>query len=138
MKISKIILGTIIPIAITTLIVIGCLFINQIFFTEPNIACETYQLSNTTYLTYALIIIAFTSFYQIAIGNFILKQDKNSFVLGLLNSLTYALFYIGILILINLFQRKIEWDFFLIFFLLFFILGLLFTVSIKLWRKIIL
>lgn len=138
MKISKILIRTIIPISITTLIVIGCLFINQIFFTEPNIACETYQLSNTTYLTYALIIITFTSFYQIVIGNFILKQDKNSFVLGLLNSLTYALFYIGILILINLFQRKIEWDFFLIFFLLSFILGLLFTVSIKLWRKIIL
>lgn len=137
MNTSKTILGTIIPIAITTLIVIGCLFINQTFFTEPNIACETYQLSNTTYLTYALILIAFSSFYQIAVGNFILKQDKNSFVLALLNSLTYALFLIGVLIVINLFQRKIEWDFFLIFFLLFFILGLLFTTSINLWRKII-
>lgn len=137
MNTSKTILGTIIPIAITTIIVIGCLFINQTFFTKQNIACETYQLSNTTYLIYALILIAFSSFYQIVIGNFILKQDKNSFVLALLNSLTYALFFIGVLILINLFQRKIEWDFFLIFFLIFFILGLLFTVSINLWRKII-
>lgn len=47
MKISKILIGTIISISITTLIVIGCLFINQIFSTESNIACETYQLSNS-------------------------------------------------------------------------------------------
>lgn len=136
MKISRALLETILPITITTFIVIACFFINQLLFTEPNIACETYQLSNTTYLIYALIIIVFCSFYQIVIGNFILKQCKKSFAMILFNSLAFALFFSGILIVINLFQRKIEWDFFLIFFLIFFILGLLFTIVIQLWRKI--
>lgn len=138
MKISKILLETIIPISIISLIVIGYFFINQTFFTEPGLICETYQLSNTTYLTYALILIVFSSFYQILIGNFLLQLNKNRFATILLNSLVFSIFFSGILIIINLFQRKIEWDFFIMLFLIFFILGLLFTVLIKLWRRIVL
>lgn len=136
MKISRALLETILPITIATFIVILYFFINQFFFIESNIACETYQLSNTTYLIYALILIVFCSFYQILVGNFILKQCKNSFAMLLLNGLSFTLFFNVILMLINLFQRKIEWDFFLIFFLILFIYGLLLTIVIKLWRKI--
>jgi len=137
MKISKVLLETIVPIAITTFIIIGYFFVDQNFFSDPKLICESYVLSNMTYLTYALVIILFSSFYQIFIGNFILKQNKNSFVLTLLNSLAFSIFFIGILILVNLYQRKTEWDFFIIIFLMLFILGLLFTLLIKLWRKII-
>lgn len=137
MKISKALLETILPIMIVTFIVIAYFFINQFLFTETNIACETYQLSNSAYLIYTLILIVSCSFYQILVGNFILKQCKNNFAMLLVNSLSFTLFFSVILILINLFQRKIEWDFFLIFFLIFFIYGLLLTIVIKLWRKII-
>ncbi|PBJ12204.1 hypothetical protein BSF42_21590 [Flavobacterium sp. ACN6] len=136
MRISKVLLETIAPIAITTFIIIGYFFVEQTFFTEPGLICETYHLSNITYLTYALILIVFSSFYQILIGNFILQLNKNVFVTILLNSLAFSIFFIGILILINLYHRKIEWDFYIIIFLILFILGLLFTVVIKLWRKL--
>lgn len=136
MKISKVLLETIVPIAITTFIIIGYFFVDQNFFSDPKLICESYVLSNMTYLTYALVIILFSSFYQIFIGNFILKQNKNNFVLTLLNSLAFSIFFIGILILINLYQRKTEWDFFIIIFLMLLMLGLLFTLLIKLWRKI--
>ena len=138
MKISKALLETILPITIVTFIVIACFFINQFLFTEPNIACETYQLSNTTYLIYTMILIVSCSFYQILVGNYIIKHCKNNFSMLWVNSLSFTLFFSVILILINLFQRKIEWDFFLIFFLIFFIYGLLLTIVIKLWRRFLL
>lgn len=139
MKISKILLETVLPITIGTSLIAGYLFITNELFPKPELeSCEGYQIHPTVYLIYMLIVVIFSSLYQITLGKWIQKRNENSFALGMVNSLTFAMFFTGILVIINLFQkeRKIEWDFFFIIFLIIFLLGLLFSTLIKLCRKI--
>ena len=139
MKISKILLETVLPITIGTLLLIGYFFVTNELFSEPGLeSCEGYQIYPTVYLTYMLVIVIISSLYQITLGKWILKRNENSFALRMVNSLTFAIFFTGILVIINLFQkqRKIEWDFFFIIFLITFLLGLLFSTLIKLFQKI--
>jgi hypothetical protein len=139
MKFSKILLGTILPITIGALFIVGYFFITDKFFREPELkACESCFPSNTVYGTYFLAITIPSAFYQIIIGKWILKKNKDSFALNVLNSTVFALFFTGVSIVINLFsgKRKIEWDFFPIIFLGIFLLGIFYSVLMKLCRKI--
>lgn len=139
MKISKILLETVLPITIGTTFLVGYFYVTNELFSEPRLeSCERYQILPIVYLQYIFIIVTFSSLYQISVGEWILKRNKNNFVLSILNSLTYALFFTGILAIINLFQKvkKIEWDFFIFIFLIIFLIGIFFTTLIKLSRKI--
>ena len=78
MKISKIILETILPITIGTLIFISYFFITDKFASnEAELEkCERYELSTAVYLIFEFVIILISSFYQIVIGNWILKRKR--------------------------------------------------------------
>ena len=75
------------------------------------------------------------SLYQIAIGNSILKRNGNSVKLSFLNVIVFAILVIAILIVMNLFLRKVEWDFYPLIFIALILLGLSFTVLIKFSQK---
>lgn len=139
MKVFKVLLETILPITIVTLIPIGHFFINDKLFPEPKLKnCDSCHISNITYLTYTLVIVILTSFYQLIFGKWILQNNKPCIILNIVNCMAFAIFYTGILAFINLFQveRKIEWDFIVAGFVLLFLFGLAFTVSIILFQKI--
>lgn len=137
MKISKILLETILPITIGALFLIGYFFISDKLFREPELeSCEIYDISNTVYLTYLFVIIILSCLYQITLGKLILKKYEKNYAPSVLNSLVFGIFFTVIFIIINLFQRKMEWDFYPIIFLALFLLGLLFSVLIKICQKI--
>jgi len=137
MKISKILLEIVLPITIGVLLIIGYFFITDIFFLEPELeSCENYFPSSTDYLKLILVIVIPFSLYQIIIGRWILKRNENSLMLNIVNSIVFAIFFIGIFIIINLFRRKVEWDFYPVIFFLMFIFGLFYSILMKLCRKI--
>jgi predicted neutral ceramidase superfamily lipid hydrolase len=139
MKTSKILLETVLPISIGTLILVGYFFFSQSFPEETKIeSCERYDISISVYFTYFIVIITLTSLYQILLGNRILKRNKNSFILNTVNNIVFATFFTGVLVLINLFhtEKKIEWEFFIIIFLAIFLLGIFYAFLIKLFGKI--
>ena len=136
MKISKILLETVLPIIIGAIFIVGYFFISDKFFREPGLEdCEICYPSTVEYLKNILVIVVTISLYQITIGNSILKRNGNSVKLSFMNSIVFAILVIGILIVINLFLRKVEWDFYPIIFIALLLLGLSFTVLIKLSRK---
>lgn len=136
MKISRILLETLLPITIGAVFISGYFFITDKFFREPELLnCESCYPSALEYLKNILIIVLPISLYQIAIGNSILKRKGNSLKLTFLNSIVFAILIIGILFVINLFLRKVEWDFYPVIFIALILLGLLFTVLIKISRK---
>lgn len=138
MKISRILLETVLPITIGTLFLVGYFFISDKLLREPELeSCESYYPGNTVYLTYLLVIVILSSLYQITLGKWILKRNEKSFAPSVVNSIVFAIFFTVIFVIINLFRRKIEWDFYPIIFLAIWILGLLFSALIKLFRKIL-
>jgi hypothetical protein len=140
MKISKILLETILPITIGALFIVGYFFITDKFFRVPELeACESYFPSITVYVTYFIAITILSIFYQIIIGKWILKKNKDSFAINVLNSTVFVLFFAGVSILINLLsgKRKIEWEFFPVIFLEILLLGIFYCVLMKLCRKIL-
>ena len=137
MKISKILVETILPITIGAIIIVAYFFITDRFFREPGVEdCESCYPSTLVYLKNILAIVLPISFYQITIGNSILKRNGNSMKLCFLNTIVFAILVLGILIVINLFLRKLEWDFYPIIFIALIFLGLIFTVLIRFSRKI--
>ena len=138
MKIYKVLLETILPITIVTLLPVGYFFFTDKIFPDPELTdCESCHISNIIYLKYTLAIVIPSSLYQMFFGKWILKKNGNSFILNIGNCIAFAIFFTGILALINLFQveKKVEWDFILAGFLALFVLGLTFTASIKLCQK---
>ena len=134
---KKILLETVLPITVGALFIVIYFFITDNFFREPELEnCDSCFPSNITYLKYMLVIIIPPSIYQITLGYYILKRNKNSFKLNVLNSFTFGIMCTGILITINLFKGTIEWEFFPIIFLVIFIFALIFSALIALWRKI--
>jgi uncharacterized membrane protein YozB (DUF420 family) len=137
MKISKVLLETVLPITIGALFIVGYFFITDKVFREPELEdCESCFPSNLDYLKNVILIMIPSSFYQMIIGRRILKRNENSFMLNIINSFVFAIFFIVIFVLINLYQRKIEWDFYPVIFLSIFFLGLFYSVLMKLCRKI--
>ncbi len=139
MKPSKILLETVLPITIAAALPIGYFFVSQNLFPEPKLeACESCHISSIVYLIYLFVIVVFCSLYQIILGKWIIKRNENSFTLNVINSMAFAIFFTGILVVINLFEkeRKTEWDFFPVIFLVIFLFGLFFSALIKLCRKI--
>jgi hypothetical protein len=136
MKISRILLETIFPITIGAIFIVGYFFITDKFFREPGLEdCESCYPSTLEYLKNILVIVLPISLYQIAIGNSILNRNGNRLKLSFLNSIVFAILVIGILIVINLFLRKVEWEFYPVIFIVLILFGLLFTVLIKFSRK---
>ncbi|MEL1256203.1 hypothetical protein AAEO57_20630 [Flavobacterium sp. DGU38] len=136
MKISRILLETIFPITIGAIFIVGYFFITDKFFREPGLEdCESCYPSTLEYLKNILGIVLPISLYQIAIGNSILNRNGNRLKLSFLNSIVFAILVIGILIVINLFLRKVEWEFYPVIFIALILFGLLFTVLIKFSRK---
>ena len=136
MKISRILLETILPITIGAIFIVGYFFITDKFFREPALEdCDSCYPSTLEYLKNILVIVLPICLYQIAIGNSILKRNGNSVKLSFLNSIVFAILVIAILIVMNLFLRKVEWDFYPLIFIALILLGLLFTVLIKFSRK---
>jgi len=130
MKISKIISETILPITIGTLIFISYFFITDKFASnEAELeTCERYELSTAVYLIFAFVIILISSFYQIVIGNWILKRNWNKFVLNIVNSIVFGGFFTLLFIGMEVFNEKtIEVKFSAGFFLAMLLLGLLFS-----------
>ena len=136
MKISRILLETILPITIGGIFIVGYFFITDKFFREPALEdCDSCYPSTLEYLKNILMIVVPISLYQIAIGNSILKRNGNSVKLSFLNSIVFAILVIAILIVMNLFLRKVEWDFYPLIFIALILLGLSFTVLIKFCQK---
>ncbi len=139
MKIFKVLLETVLPITIVTLFPVGYFFITDRIFPEPELNnCESCHTSTIVYITYTLLIVTLSSLYQLMLGNRILKKNENSFILSIGNCIVFAIFFTGILALINVFQveRKIEWDFIFAGFIVLFLFGLMFTLSTKICQKI--
>ncbi len=139
MKIFKVLVETVLPITIVTLFPVGYFFITDKIFPEPELKnCESCHISTILYLTYTLLIVILSSLYQLFFGKRILKKNENSLILNIGNCIAFAIFFTGILVLINLFQveRKIEWDFIFAGFIVLFLFGLMFTVSTKICQKI--
>ena len=137
MKTSKILLETILPIALGTLFIIG-FFFKKLFSESQLKACESCHPSNTVYLTYFLAITILSSLYQIIIGKRILKNNLNSLALNILNCSVFAFFFTVVSIIINFLSgnRKIEWEFFPLIFLGLLLLGIFYSILTKLFRKI--
>ncbi len=131
MKISKIILETILPITIGSL-----LFISYFFITEKLVSneteletCERYELSTSVYLIFAFFIILISSLYQLIFGNWILRRNWNKSVLNIINSIIFSVFFTLTYFGINALNGKaIDVNFSFGFFLIMLLLGLLFSV----------
>lgn len=131
MKISKTILETILPITVGTLLFISYFFIDDKFVSnELELeSCERYELRTDVYLIFAFVLILISSFYQIVIGNWILKRNWNKFVLNIVNCIVFSVFFTFISIGMKIFNGKtIEVKFSTGFFLAMLLLGLLFSV----------
>lgn len=138
MKTSKVLLENVVPITIGAFIIVVYFFFTDKFYREPELEnCESCFPSTADYLLQILMITLPSSLYQIFIGRWILKRNENSFKLNIFNCFVFAIFFIGIFVIINLFQRKIEWEFFPIFFLGLFLLGLFYAALMKLFRKLL-
>lgn len=139
MKISKIFLEIILPITIGTLIFISYFFITDKLTSEPELeACERYELSSIVYLIFAFGIILISSLYQIILGDWILKRNKNKYVLNIINSIIYGAFFTVIFIGMGVLDGKaVEVEFYTGFFLLMVILGLLFSVLRNVFEKLL-
>lgn len=138
MKITKSLIETVLPITVGTLFIVGYFFITDNFFREPSLEnCESCFPSNLDYLKNIIVMVIPLSLYQLTIGNSILKKYNNSFKAISLNSIVFAISVTGILVIANLFLRKIEWDFYPVIFLILVILGILFTLLIRLCREMV-
>lgn len=138
MKITKSLIETVLPIIVGTLFIVGYFFITDNFFRETSLEnCKSCFPSNLDYLIYIIVIVIPLSLYQLTIGNSILKKYHNSFKASSLNSIVFAVSVTGILVIANLFLKKMEWDFYPVIFLILVILGILFTLFIKLCRKMV-
>jgi|GEM_PF-4093351 len=136
MKITTILIETVLPIIVGTLFIVAYFFITDHFFREPGLEnCDSCFPGNLDYLKNIIMIVIPLSLYQLTIGNSILKKYNNIFKASSLNSIVFAVSVTGILAIANLFLRKIEWDFYPVIFLILVILGILFTLLIKLCRK---
>ncbi len=138
MKISRIFLEIILPITIGTLIFISYFFITDKLTSGSELeACERYELSSIVYLIFAFGIILISSLYQIIVGDWILKRNKNKFALNIVNSIIFAAFFTVIFIGTELFNGKTaEVEFCIAFFLIMVILGLLFSVLKSVFKKL--
>jgi hypothetical protein len=139
MKISKFFLEIILPITIGTLIFISYFFIAERLQNKPELeTCERYELSSIVYLIFAFGIIFISSLYQIIVGDWILKRNKNKFALNIVNSIIFGAFFTVIFIGMELFNGKAaEVEFCIAFFLIMVILGLLFSVLKSVFEKLL-
>lgn len=138
MKIFKTFLDTILPITIGTLIFMSYFFITEKLAIDSELeACERYEISNIVYLIFAFGIILISSFYQIIVGDWILKRNKNKFKLNIVNSIIFGAFFTVIFIAMGVFnEEEVEVKFCAVFFLVMIILGLLFSVLKSIFGKL--
>lgn len=138
MKIFKTFLDTILPITIGTLIFMSYFFITEKLAIDSELeACERYEISNIVYLIFAFGIILISSFYQIIVGDWILKRNKNKFKLNIVNSIIFGVFFTVIFIAMGVFnEEEVEVKFCAVFFLVMIILGLLFSVLKSIFGKL--
>lgn len=131
-------LETILPITIGTLIFISYFFITEKLAIEPELEpCERYEISSIVYLIFAFGIILISSFYQIIVGDWILKRNKNKFKLNIVNSIIFGAFFTVIFIAMGVFnEEEVEVKFCAVFFLVMIILGLLFSVLKSIFGKL--
>ncbi|KFF03261.1 hypothetical protein [Flavobacterium reichenbachii] len=139
MKISKTILEIILPITIGTIIFISYFLIIEKLTSEPELEpCERYELSSIVYLIFAFGIILISSLYQIIVGNWILRRNKNKFMLNIVNSIIFGAFFTVIFTGMEVFNGKaIEVEFCTGFFLVMVILGLIFSVLKSVFEKLL-
>ncbi|CAD0007594.1 hypothetical protein [Flavobacterium salmonis] len=138
MKTFKTFLETILPITIGTLIFMSYFFITEKLAIDSELeACERYEVSNIVYLIFTFGIILISSFYQIIVGDWILKRNKNKFKLNIVNSIIFGVFFTVIFIAMGVFnEEEVEVKFCPVFFLVMVILGLLFLVLKSIFGKL--
>ena len=107
MKISRILLENVLPNTIGAILFIGYFILKDKFSNQAELdACERYDLSNTVYLIFISVTVLLSSLYQIIIGNWILKKNKNNFALNIINSLVFAIFFTAILVIMEFVNRN--------------------------------
>lgn len=138
MKISKILLETILPISIGALLFISYFFITDKLSSKPELEdCESYELSSAVYLIFMFAIILITSIYEIVIGNWILRKNKLNLALNIFNKIVFATFFTGILVVMQFINTKtIEIETYGPVFLVMLLLGLVILALTKLFQKI--
>lgn len=139
MKIYKVLIEIILPIVIGTLIFLGYFFIDEKLSAQTELeSCERYELSKTVWFLFFLILVIFSSLYQLFIGNQFLKRNGNKFVLNIFSCIIFALVFTGIFVADQIIEnQEIEIKFLAGFFLAILVLGLLFFVLRQLTGKIL-
>ncbi|MWB92908.1 hypothetical protein GON26_00875 [Flavobacterium sp. GA093] len=114
MKISRILLENVLPNTLGAILFIGYFIFKDNLTTQTELeACERFELSNTVYLIFVLVIGMLSSLYQLIIGNWILRRNKNSFTLNTVNSVVFATFFTLVLITMEFANRnEIEMKFY--------------------------
>lgn len=99
--------------------------------------CDGYRLSNIEYVIIISVIVIFSSFYQVTIGNWILERIKLILPSIIINCTVFALFVEAAVIALDLVNVKtIEMNFFTEASLAILILGLIFSALIQICRQI--
>jgi uncharacterized membrane protein SirB2 len=104
-RLKAILLRTVFPITIGAAIVVGFFLLDDRLTVSDVESCDDFHLSNMDYAIALLFIVVIGSFYQLTIGDRLLKKLKHAKILShLVDTISFAGFFTLVIFTISLFR----------------------------------